>query len=711
MRELLKGLVPDLSESAVRSIVARAEGIPLYAVETIRMLAADGRLRELPEGGFEPVGEVGELAVPDSLHALIAARLDALEPADRTLVQDAAVLGQSFTPAGLAAVSGLDAATLLTQLRELVKADLLTEERDERSPERGQFAFVQALIREVAYSTLSLRDRRTRHLAAARFFESLGDDELAGALAAHYLAAYRATTDPNEAAPLGTQARLALRGAADRAEALGSVRQAIAFLVQALDVATEDQERADLLERVVLAAQTAGEYANALELAPELRRLRESMGDRSGAALAAALESETLYSSRQRDKAVQFATDALRAFEDMPDDPSVLRLVGSLATAASFTRDYDLGRVTSDRALAGAERLGMPELAARMLMIKGAIAQFQGRMWEATALTEGARRLAEQHGLASMASRVNGALANILALDDPRATAEVEREIVEAARRTGQRESETVTIGNMAEDLRRTGDWDWIVGELERAIRDEDRNVNDLLIESALVEFRVLRGEVGAEEVDDIAGKLAELEDLDVSTSALGLRANVQLLEGKFAPAAAGWISQADGSDLNAPYALPKAGHAAILAKDPELAQRILDRLAAIGSRGRAIEADIDGIRAGIAGLRGDRAASLAGYRDVRARFEDLGLQWDLACLALPAASALGADEAEVAEWLAESRATFERLRAEPMIGLLDGLAVTVPAKARSTAPHRDGAGAGAGEGAKAQAEASSSST
>ena len=103
------GLVPDLSEPAVRSIVARAEGIPLYAVETIRMLAADGRLREREDGGFEPVGDLGELAVPDSLHALIAARLDALEPADRSLVQDAAVLGQSFTPAGLAAVSGLDA--------------------------------------------------------------------------------------------------------------------------------------------------------------------------------------------------------------------------------------------------------------------------------------------------------------------------------------------------------------------------------------------------------------------------------------------------------------------------------------------------------------------------------------------------------------------------------------------------------------------------
>ena len=49
----------------------------------------------------------------------------------------------------------------------------------------------------------------------------------------------------------------------------------------------------------------------------------------------------------------------------------------------------------------------------------------------------------------------------------------------------------------MAEDIRRTGDWDWIVGELERAIRDEDRNVTDLLLEAALMEFRIFRGEAG----------------------------------------------------------------------------------------------------------------------------------------------------------------------------------------------------------------------
>ena len=709
MRELLKGLVPDLSEPAVRSIVARAEGIPLYAVETIRMLAADGRLREREDGGFEPVGELGELAVPDSLHALIAARLDALDQADRALVQDAAVLGQSFTPAGLAAISGIDESSLVTRLRELVRADLLTEERDDRSPERGQFAFVQALIREVAYSTLSLRDRKSRHLAAARFFESLGDDELAGALAAHYLSAFRATTDPTEAAPLGTQARLALRGAAERAEALGSLKQAMAFLVQALDVATEDAEKADLLERIVQAAWTGGEYANALEIAPELQALRVSMGDRSGAAKAAALHAETLYSMRQRDQAVRMAEDALAEYEDMPDDPNVLRLVGNLASAAVMTREYDIARTMTDRALAAAERLAMPDLAARMLQMKGAMAQFQGRLWEAIALTEGARRLAEQHGLTDYAHRINGSLANILALDDPKATAAVEREIVEYARRMGRRENETITIGNMAEDIRRTGDWDWIVGELERAIRDDDRSVNDLLLETALLEFRISRGQAGQAELDEVALRLEQLNDFDVKLAAYSLRAIIDLIAGDFQAAAAAWISFAEGSALNAPYALPKAGHAAVLAGDAALAQKVVDRLVELGSRGRAIEADMDGIRAGILAIGGDHQPAKAAFRDVRSRFHELGLAWDVAFNGLVAAVRLDSTDPEVAGWIADARTLFERLRARPFAALLDSVAGAAESAESGSSGSSTGSAGSAGPSAGQPAESVSS--
>ena len=107
MRELLEGLAPGLPPSATSAIIARAEGVPLYAVETIRVLLADGRL-EAVDGACRLSGELGDLAIPATLHALIASRLDALEPAERALLQDAAVLGQSFTPAGLASLSSSD---------------------------------------------------------------------------------------------------------------------------------------------------------------------------------------------------------------------------------------------------------------------------------------------------------------------------------------------------------------------------------------------------------------------------------------------------------------------------------------------------------------------------------------------------------------------------------------------------------------------------
>ena len=224
--------------------MGRADGIPLYAVETVRMLVAEGRLT-IVDGTYRPVGDLTSLAVPETLTALIASRLDSLAPDDRTLVSDAAVLGQSFTLPGLAAVSGIDEAGLETRLLVLVRRELLTLDTDPRSPERGQYAFVQALIREVAYNTLSKLERKRRHLAAARFFESLDTGEIAGALAGHYLAAHANASEGPEADALAGQARIALMAAAVRAVGLGANDQAVRFFEQALSVTTEPAETAD----------------------------------------------------------------------------------------------------------------------------------------------------------------------------------------------------------------------------------------------------------------------------------------------------------------------------------------------------------------------------------------------------------------------------------------------------------------------------------
>src|SRR3989442_11398223 len=96
MEELLEGFGPGLPDELRAQILARAEGVPLYAVETVRMLLDRGLLAR--EGTvYRPTGPIEALDVPDTLHALIAAPLAGPEPEQRPLLPDAPLLGQTFT--------------------------------------------------------------------------------------------------------------------------------------------------------------------------------------------------------------------------------------------------------------------------------------------------------------------------------------------------------------------------------------------------------------------------------------------------------------------------------------------------------------------------------------------------------------------------------------------------------------------------------------
>src|SRR2546429_3386861 len=105
MERLLDGLVPGLPDAVREAILDRAEGVPLYAMETVRMLLDRGLLIE-EESAYRLAGPIEDLAVPESLHALIAARLDGLPAEERSLLQGASVIGQTFSVAAIAAGSG-----------------------------------------------------------------------------------------------------------------------------------------------------------------------------------------------------------------------------------------------------------------------------------------------------------------------------------------------------------------------------------------------------------------------------------------------------------------------------------------------------------------------------------------------------------------------------------------------------------------------------
>jgi predicted ATPase len=265
---LLRGLVPGLPGDAAQRIRERADGIPLYAVETVRMLLDRGLL-ERHEGGYRVTGDLGTLDVPETLHALIAARLDGLEPGERRLLQDAAVLGKTFAPRGLAMLAGVDEDAIRPALTALARKEMLVLDTDPRSPERGQYGFVQALIQRVAYETLSRRDRKAKHLAAARYLASssgLDPDEIAEVIATHYLDAFGAGPDDPDAADIRAEARDWLTRAAERAAALAATDDAQRAFESAVELTDEPIERARLLER-------AGEVARMANRLDEAERL------------------------------------------------------------------------------------------------------------------------------------------------------------------------------------------------------------------------------------------------------------------------------------------------------------------------------------------------------------------------------------------------------------------------------------------------------
>jgi len=671
MRELLAGLVPGLPQTAVRSIVARADGIPLYAVETVRMLLAGGRL-ELRDGAYVPVGDLADLAVPETLTALIASRLDGLDSDERGLVHDAAVLGQSFTAAGLAAVSGVPEETLEPRLRALVRREILALSADPRSPERGQYSFVQALIREVAYNTLSHPDRRSRHLAAARYFLALGSDELAGAIAGHYLAAYQNASAGPEADELAARARAALRAAADRAAALGSYEQAAAFAEQALTVTADPAERAALLEQAGDAWSKAAHNETAVARLREAEAIYRELGDRRATARTTASVGDVLTSAFRPEEAMAILEPALQEFGDLGDSETGVALVLAFARACNIAEHHAQALEVVERALIAAERLNLPGFVGPALIVRGTALAFLGRSYEGAVAMRGGIELAEENGLNSVALQGRTGLAILAQGADPVEAAQLNRAGLAEARRLGLRANSIFFLGNGADSVRWTGDWDWALGELAGALAsDLDPGDRSWLLETEVV-LRSWRGDAVADDVAELRRAYGAAGTAVGGTEAYDLEASLALSEGRVVDARAAAREFARLSHVNAPTAYPLSARAAIWGRDAEGAREDLAALDATGAHGAFISLRRTAFAAGIAALEDRPEEARRLYADARQGLLDRGVVFEAALVAIDMATVLGPDDPDAIAAAAEARPVLERLQARPFLARLD---------------------------------------
>ena len=478
MEELLTGLVPGLPVSLRAQILARAEGVPLYAVETVRMLLDRGLLAEAGSV-YRTTAEIATLEVPETLHALVAARLDSLTSDERRLVQGAAVLGKTFTQGSLAALTGVDQSELEPLLAGLVRKELLGLQSDPRSPEHGQYGFLQDIVRHIAYETLPRRERRARHLAAAEYLAaSLGEEEVAEVVASHLLEAYRLDSNAVDAEVVKAHAHAALLRAGERADSLGAATEAQRYFQQAAELSDDPLGQAELIGRAGRMAWRAG---NPAEARPLLEQAHTALAEHDDprAARPAFVLAEIDFAAGHPELAVARLEPVLEALEQGAPPAELAAAAAQLGRFLIFGGELERASHHLERALVLAEAYELTETLVQALNSKAVIAARSDRLHEARILLEGALELALEHDLPTAALRVYNNLAVVLEnadLPTSNQLDDVERAL-ELARRAGERAWEWNFLVGYAGALAEAGHWDEALSyaaEIEKTAETEN---------------------------------------------------------------------------------------------------------------------------------------------------------------------------------------------------------------------------------------------
>jgi class 3 adenylate cyclase/tetratricopeptide (TPR) repeat protein len=477
MDTVLESLVPGMPAAARAAVSDHAQGMPLFAIETIRSLI-DRDIVQPRDGVYRLVGQVGDLQVPEGLHALLAARLDALDPPVRGLVADAAVLGTTFAATALAEVSSQDEPAIRAGLAELVRREVLSVSADPLSPQRGSYRFTHQMLRQVAYRTMSRRDRKGRHLEVAahlrRAFPGDGE-EVTDVIAGHYLDALRAVPEDPDTAQIRADAIGTLIRAAERAERTGAAALAATSYATAAQL-TSDQPAGEpepgpsegtLWERAADAAITHSDWASAVGHADRAREYHARRGDARAAARAQTLAGRAL---RRWDRLVEAREQLTAALDVLRAEPG-LDTVNALQGLASI--HVAVGSPDADRLSTEALTLGQalgagPRQLADVLLTRAIHLAMAERRVEAVACFREATLLAGQVGDGTLLGRILFNLSDSLAVTDPAGAAETARAATGHLRRAGDRHYLAFAIINLAEALLELGDWDAAEQELTR---------------------------------------------------------------------------------------------------------------------------------------------------------------------------------------------------------------------------------------------------
>ncbi|HEX5938583.1 MAG TPA: adenylate/guanylate cyclase domain-containing protein [Actinomycetota bacterium] len=687
MQTLLSDPLPGLPDDVLRKILERAEGVPFYAVETVRMLLDRGVLvRE--RNTYRATGPIETLEVPETLQALIAARLDGLAPDERRLLQQASVLGRSFTVQGLAAVTRMPEPELEPVLASLVHKEVLAVTTDPMSPERGQYGFLQDLVKKVAYDTMSKRERKAGHLAAAEYLlHVLDEDEIVEVVAAHLLDAYTADPGADDAGEIRSKAREMLVKAAVRAASLGANTEAQRSLEHATELTEEPMEKASLLERAGQMARAGGRADEATTLYERAIEIFETEGATHPAARVSARLAEIMWDRGRLGDGVRRMEEAFAVLSQEEPDGDLATVAATLARLLFFSGQTEDAAARVEVALGIAEAQGLPEVLSQALNTKSLTLLARGRQREALALLRYALDVALEHEIPAAALRAYFNLTDAaIQVDAYREARERVAAGLALARRVGHRDFEWQFVGQMYPQVA-LGEWDDVLATAAALPAEalEGNRIAFNVFLATIPSIHVHRGRLAdAVEAYAVFSDAVDSDDLQERATAAAGSAIIAQAEGRYEDALRHARAALDLQvELGIGHeamkdAFVEGVEAAMALGRPDEADELLGVVAAIppGRQSPYLDAQSRRLGAKLADLRGDEADVEAGFKRAAGMLRELETPFWMAVTLVEHGEWLvrqqRADDAKAL--LDEAREVFERLEAVPWIERVDAV-------------------------------------
>ncbi len=369
MRELVSALLPEGGDSqAVSVIEERAGGNPFFAEEMVRSLAE----RESDSA----------IELPDTVQALLAARLDSLDPFERRLLQHASVVGRTFWQGSLATVADQEGGDLAGTLAGLQDKDIVVPDAGSRLVGEREFAFKHVLIRDVAYGMLPRAVRCQKHFEVGSFIEGrAGDrtDEVVSLLAEHYGRAAKlgaeAGLEIDELADIHGKALRYLEAAGDAAGALFSNPEAHAHYQAAREIRCPHDPDTSfrIVEKQGDIAFRMGRVSGAIEVWEECLEHHRQQEDLTRVADLHRKIGAGLWHMGERKQAIERYQKGINLLKDGPPCLELVRLYEEAASLYMHAGDNMLAIYASEKALRLAERLGETRVASRAHGIFGRV--------------------------------------------------------------------------------------------------------------------------------------------------------------------------------------------------------------------------------------------------------------------------------------------------------------------------------------------------